>query len=54
MQASSWLVQHIKTATPTVEVTTLHDPRFTNTLELAVRFGKTLVVQAGRGGRAGV
>jgi hypothetical protein len=23
----------------------MHDPRFVNTLELAVRFGKTLIVQ---------
>lgn len=44
-QASEWLKAHLKTQNATMEVTTMHDPRFTNTLELAVRFGKTLVVQ---------
>lgn len=39
------LIAHLKASNATVEVTTLHDPRFTTTLELAVRFGKTLVVQ---------
>mmetsp|Transcript_33539 Transcript_33539/g.74227 ORF Transcript_33539/g.74227 Transcript_33539/m.74227 type:complete len:2007 (+) Transcript_33539:3-6023(+) len=43
-QASEWLKTHLKGVHNTVEVTTMHDPRFTNTLELAVRFGKTLVV----------
>eukprot|EP00899_Mesostigma_viride_P029629 jgi/Mesvir1/9851/Mv22388-RA.1 len=45
-RASSWLIDHIKkTSSSPVEVTTLHDPRFANTLELAVRFGKCLIIQ---------
>jgi hypothetical protein len=35
-QASEWLVSHLKAKSPALEVTTLHDPRFANTLELAV------------------
>ena len=30
---------------PSVDTTTMQDPRFGNTLELAVRFGKTLIIQ---------
>eukprot|EP00698_Gefionella_okellyi_P019038 TRINITY_DN5781_c1_g2_i1.p1 TRINITY_DN5781_c1_g2~~TRINITY_DN5781_c1_g2_i1.p1 ORF type:complete len:3148 (-),score=914.00 TRINITY_DN5781_c1_g2_i1:20-9082(-) len=41
-QAAAWLKQTIKA---TVEVTTQQDARFTKQLELAVRFGKTLIVQ---------
>eukprot|EP00798_Chlamydomonas_sp_ICE-L_P023166 gene23167-30374_t len=50
-QASTWLINHIQAksgdsgSSSSIEVTTMHDQRFTNTLELAVRFGKTLVVQ---------
>lgn len=43
-QASEWLVSHLRGGGSSIEVTTLHEPRFANTLELAVRFGKTLVV----------
>lgn len=43
-QASSWLQSHLRSKSPTLEVTTMHDARFATTLELAVRFGKTLVV----------
>ncbi|KAJ9505746.1 hypothetical protein QJQ45_029247, partial [Haematococcus lacustris] len=43
-QASEWLAAHLRIDTPSLEVTTLHEPRFANTLELAVRFGKTLIV----------
>jgi hypothetical protein len=28
-------------------MTSMHDQRFSNTLELAVRFGKTLIIQVG-------
>lgn len=37
-------MNHLKTGNENIEVTTLHDARFLNTLELAVRFGKTLVI----------
>lgn len=48
--ASTWLVQHMQTlhaagAAPPIELVAAGDPRFVNTLELAVRFGKWLVVQ---------
>ncbi len=42
-QAGEWLVNHLKDQR--LEVTTQEDTRFTNTLELAVRFGKTLVIK---------
>jgi hypothetical protein len=44
-QATQWLQAHLA-ALPgaTLESTAMHDPRFSNTLELAVRFGKTLLV----------
>eukprot|EP00959_Pyramimonas_sp_CCMP1952_P153939 3220671-Pyramimonas_sp.AAC.1 len=42
--ATSWLKGHIKTLGGTLEMTTIQDARFTTTMELAVRFGKTLVV----------
>jgi len=45
LQASKWLEAHLRGTSPTLEVTSMHDPRFVNTLELAVRFGKTLIVQ---------
>mmetsp|Transcript_9476 Transcript_9476/g.27062 ORF Transcript_9476/g.27062 Transcript_9476/m.27062 type:complete len:1740 (-) Transcript_9476:175-5394(-) len=43
-KASEWLKAHLTKAGAPLEVATSHDPRFGNTLELAVRFGKTLVV----------
>ncbi|MEW5298927.1 MAG: hypothetical protein WDW36_001997 [Sanguina aurantia] len=46
-QASEWLKNHLNSpelSGNAVEVTTMHDPRFTTALELAVRFGKTLIV----------
>ncbi|KAG2426397.1 hypothetical protein HYH02_014824 [Chlamydomonas schloesseri] len=43
-QASEWLKAHLRVTGQNVEVTTMADQRFTTTLELAVRFGKTLVV----------
>jgi dynein heavy chain 2 len=42
--ATTWLKGHIKTLGGTLEMTTIQDERFTTTMELAVRFGKTLVV----------
>jgi dynein heavy chain 2 len=42
-QAGEWLTNHLKEQR--LEVTTQEDQRFNNTLELAVRFGKTLVVK---------
>ena len=42
-QATEWLISHLRAASPSLEVTTQHEPRFAHTLELAVRFGKTLV-----------
>ncbi|KAG2486208.1 hypothetical protein HYH03_015170 [Edaphochlamys debaryana] len=43
-QASEWLKNHLKIKGANLEVTTMADQRFTTTLELSVRFGKTLVV----------
>ncbi|GFR50179.1 hypothetical protein Agub_g12346, partial [Astrephomene gubernaculifera] len=43
-QASEWLNAHLKLSGANIDVTTMADQRFTTTLELAVRFGKTLVV----------
>ncbi len=47
--ASTWLVKHLQSlhttgAAPPIEEVAGGDPRFLNTLELAVRFGKWLVV----------
>ncbi|XP_068211563.1 cytoplasmic dynein 2 heavy chain 1 [Palaemon carinicauda] len=42
-RATAWLSEHLKEHT--VEVTTQQDPKFATTLELAIRFGKTLIVQ---------
>ena len=39
-RASAWFVQHETARSASVEVTTMHNPRFAHTLELAVRFGK--------------
>lgn len=44
-QACEWLKTHLSARLSSVETTTMHDPRFGNTLELAVRFGKTLIIQ---------
>nr|BBC28429.1 cytoplasmic dynein 1b heavy chain [Yamagishiella unicocca] len=43
-QASEWLNAHLRVTGANIDVTTMADQRFTTTLELAVRFGKTLVV----------
>nr|ADI46856.1 DHC1bf [Volvox carteri f. nagariensis] len=43
-QASEWLKTHLRVTGANVDVVTMADQRFTTTLELAVRFGKTLVV----------
>jgi len=44
-QASSWLVKHLEAGGKSVETVTPNEARFSTALELAVRFGKTLVVQ---------
>eukprot|EP00906_Rhabdomonas_costata_P001229 RCo001932 len=43
-QAIKWLKTHLQKKNITVETTTAVDERFQTTLELAVRFGKTLIV----------
>nr|ADI46936.1 DHC1bm [Volvox carteri f. nagariensis] len=43
-QASGWLNAHLRVGGANIDVTTMADQRFTTTLELAVRFGKTLIV----------
>eukprot|EP01063_Lacrimia_lanifica_P011176 TRINITY_DN1797_c1_g1_i1.p1 TRINITY_DN1797_c1_g1~~TRINITY_DN1797_c1_g1_i1.p1 ORF type:complete len:4267 (+),score=1793.68 TRINITY_DN1797_c1_g1_i1:109-12909(+) len=44
-QATKWLREHLNRRTDvTADFTTPSDERFTHTLELAVRFGKTLIV----------
>ena len=44
--ASKWLKNHISSRNDkAVEMVTLRDPRFTSQLELAVRFGKTFIVE---------
>jgi dynein heavy chain 2 len=43
-QAMMWLKNNLKNKDVTVEVTSMHDERFTHTLELAIRFGKTLLI----------
>ncbi|XP_069998938.1 cytoplasmic dynein 2 heavy chain 1 isoform X2 [Penaeus vannamei] len=42
-RATTWLSEHLKDRT--VEITTQQDPKFATNLELAVRFGKTLIIQ---------
>ncbi|XP_063840903.1 LOW QUALITY PROTEIN: cytoplasmic dynein 2 heavy chain 1-like [Scylla paramamosain] len=42
-RATTWVREHLREST--VEVTTQQDPKFVTTLELAVRFGKTLIIQ---------
>ena len=44
-QASEWLKNNLAKSNAKLEVVTQQDPRFNNALELAVRFGKTLVIQ---------
>jgi dynein heavy chain 2, cytosolic len=44
-QATEWLKVNLEKSNAKVEVVNQQDPRFNNTLELAVRFGKTLVLQ---------
>ena len=44
-QASKWLTTHLEALKHPVEVTTQQDAKFIQKLELAVRFGKTLVIQ---------
>eukprot|EP00760_Papus_ankaliazontas_P016261 PhM_4_TR16775/c0_g1_i1/m.22691/K10414/DYNC2H, DNCH2; dynein heavy chain 2, cytosolic len=43
-QAVEWLKAYLKRQQKTVEVCTVHDERFMTTLELAIRFGKTLLI----------
>lgn len=42
-QASQWLKVHLKDSK--LDITSQEDERFNNTLELAVRFGKTIIVE---------
>ncbi|XP_037796301.1 LOW QUALITY PROTEIN: cytoplasmic dynein 2 heavy chain 1-like [Penaeus monodon] len=42
-RATTWLSEHLKNST--VEITTQQDPKFATNLELAVRFGKILIIQ---------
>ena len=44
-RASQWLKKHLESTEKPFEVTTQEDDRFILTLELAIRFGKTLVVK---------
>lgn len=43
--ATVWLVRHLQQQREAVEVTTPGDPKFFTQLELAVRFGKTIVIR---------
>ncbi|GET89825.1 dynein heavy chain, putative [Leishmania tarentolae] len=43
-KAVEWMREHLKRANVVVETVSLYDERFTHTLELAIRFGKTLIV----------
>lgn len=46
MAAAEWLKTHLEGAqNKSVEAVIMQDPRFVTTLELAVRFGKTLIIQ---------
>eukprot|EP01028_Stygiella_incarcerata_P004192 TRINITY_DN1890_c0_g1_i5.p1 TRINITY_DN1890_c0_g1~~TRINITY_DN1890_c0_g1_i5.p1 ORF type:complete len:4092 (-),score=1034.80 TRINITY_DN1890_c0_g1_i5:737-12970(-) len=42
-QASTWLRNHLKDSA--VGITTPQDPKFTTTVELAIRFGRTLIIE---------
>jgi dynein heavy chain 2 len=44
-RASQWLKKHLEISEKPFEVTTQEDDRFILTLELAIRFGKTLVIE---------
>ena len=44
-RASQWLKKHLESTEKPFEVTTQEDDRFILTLELAIRFGKTLVIE---------
>eukprot|EP00002_Diphylleia_rotans_P017833 TRINITY_DN345_c0_g1_i5.p1 TRINITY_DN345_c0_g1~~TRINITY_DN345_c0_g1_i5.p1 ORF type:complete len:2631 (-),score=563.81 TRINITY_DN345_c0_g1_i5:572-7306(-) len=44
-QAAEWLQANLTAQKLSVEVTNPADPKFLNTLELAVRFGKTLIIR---------
>ncbi|RNE99551.1 putative dynein heavy chain [Trypanosoma rangeli] len=43
-QAIEWVKTHFRNNNVVTEITSVHDERFAHTLELAVRFGKTLLV----------
>ncbi|KAG5475409.1 hypothetical protein LSCM1_03523 [Leishmania martiniquensis] len=43
-KAVDWVREHLRTTNTVFETTSLQDERFTHTLELAIRFGKTLIV----------
>ncbi|RDD40688.1 Cytoplasmic dynein 2 heavy chain 1 [Trichoplax sp. H2] len=43
MRATDWLKTHLKDAR--LEIVNQQDPNFTTSLELAIRFGKTLIIQ---------
>ncbi|RNF18023.1 cytoplasmic dynein 2 heavy chain 1 isoform X1 [Trypanosoma conorhini] len=43
-QAIEWMRTHLQNNSVVTEITSVHDERFAHTLELAVRFGKTLLV----------
>ena len=44
-QATTWLKQKLQGNNVKVETLIQQDPKFLNTLELAIRFGKTLIIQ---------
>jgi len=44
-QSSEWLKKHLAQGECPVEILNQQDPKFANQLELAVRFGKTLLIQ---------
>lgn len=43
-RAIEWVRQHLSSKNTVIEMISMHDERFTHTLELAIRFGKTLLV----------
>jgi len=44
-QATEWLKHHLKETGSQVDILNQQDPKFVTQLELAIRFGKTLIVQ---------
>jgi dynein heavy chain 2 len=48
-QATEWLKRHLSHGDKPVEAIMQQDPRFITTIELAVRFGKTLIIQEADG-----